>query len=100
MSPKPFDLIGIDMRPRDFDRGRQIEDQRIVGGGLNDRNHRLADFEGKFRLSRREGLGRIFKAEARFRLLGRRIDQQLRTFFRQGHNVGAFHAEDNATEKW
>ena len=43
---EPFDLVGIDIRRRHLDRGRQVENDRIVRRRFINIHHRLADLDG------------------------------------------------------
>ena len=53
----PFDLVGIDIWCRHFDRRRQVDDGGIGGGWLPDIHHRLADLKRVIEL----GAGKAFR---------------------------------------
>src|SRR3546814_33425 len=57
-----FDLVGVDVRGRRLDRRGEVEDDRIVGGGLEDVHHRGAAFDAEIELGGREGFGAVFEA--------------------------------------
>ena len=53
----PLDLIGMDIRRRVFDRGREVENDLILGSRLPDIGHCLANLQGKIEFRARETLG-------------------------------------------
>ena len=59
----PLDLVGIDVRRRHLDRGRQVQDQLVVGRRLDDLGDCVADFQGHVQLRAGEALRRIFEPE-------------------------------------
>ena len=60
---EPLDHIAVDVRRVALDRGGQVEDQRLVGCGLDDLHDGLADADGELRLGEGEALGGVLVAD-------------------------------------
>src|SRR3546814_16301057 len=56
-----FDLVGVDVRRRRLDRRGQIQDDRLVGGRLEDIHHRGAAFDAEIQFGGRKGFRAIFE---------------------------------------
>lgn len=60
-----LDLVGVDVRAGDLHGGRQIEDDRTVGGGVPQRGHGVAQVQDVVRLGLVEDLGGELEADVR-----------------------------------
>ncbi len=58
---EPLDPIGVHVRRRDLDRGRQIQDHLALGARTPSLDHRITYFERVVELGAGEALGRILK---------------------------------------
>ena len=65
MAGHPLDLIGVDIRRRVFDRGREVEDDLILRCRLPDIGHGLTNLEGEIEFRAREALGGVFETDTR-----------------------------------
>ena len=59
----PLDLVGVDIRRRIFDRGREVEDNFVFRSWLPDIGHGLTNLEGEIEFRAREALGRVFESD-------------------------------------
>jgi hypothetical protein len=60
---EPLDDVGVDVGAVHLDGVGQIDDDRSLGGGLDDGHHRLADLHGEVGLGPGEALGRVLVAD-------------------------------------
>ena len=73
----PLDLVGVDVRRAHLDGGRQVEDDPVLGSGLPDVHHRLADLLGEIQLRAGEAFGRVLENKLGPALVGRQAPDQL-----------------------
>ncbi len=66
----PLDHVAVDVGRAHLDRGREIEDDRIVRRRLEDVHHGFADLLGERQLGAGEALGRVLVANARVAHVG------------------------------
>ena len=64
---EPFDLVGVDVGRRGFDRRGQIEDHLLLRGRAPFVHHRLADFLGEIELGLGEAFGAVLEHDFRLR---------------------------------
>ena len=96
VSAEPLDLVGIYVGRRRLDRGRQVEDQRALGGRAQDVHHCLADLDREIELGGREGLRAILEMPVGIGLLGGLVAQHLGAGDRDALDLLAAHAEHDA----
>src|ERR1700722_16245927 len=70
----PLDRVGVDVRRRHLDGGRQIEDDRVVRRRLDDVADRVADLLGVFEFGAGVGLRRVLATTVRARVFGSLLD--------------------------
>ena len=92
---EPFDLVGIDIGRSAFDRGGQVEDDRLVRRRLQDVHHCGADFDREIEFGGGEGFRTVFERPVGFGLCGGTIAQNLGTLYGDSANFVAGHAEDD-----
>ena len=88
-----LDLVGIDVRGRGFDRGRQVEDDRLFDRGLENFHHRFAAFDAEIDFGGGEGLRAIFEVPVGLREARGLIAQEGGASARDFLDLGLFHAE-------
>ena len=64
VAQEAFDHVGVEVGGRHLDRRRQVEDQRVVRGRLDDVHDGLADLDGEVGFGAGVGLGRVLEADA------------------------------------
>ena len=95
-----LDLVGIDVRRRRLDRGRQIEDDGIFRRRPQDPHHRFAAFDREIEFGGGEGLGRIFEMPLRLRIFRRLVAQHFGTALGDPADLRLLHPEhDLAPER-
>ncbi|MCY1409165.1 hypothetical protein D9M71_245040 [compost metagenome] len=99
IAAEPFDLVGVDVRRRDFDGGRQVEDDLVLGGRVPDVDHRVADFLGELQFGGAEGFRRVLEGPLGFRLLSGVFDEQLGSVHGDLFHAVLVLVEDNAAER-
>src|SRR3546814_11300987 len=77
----------------------EVEDDRIVGGGLEDVHHRGAAFDAEIELGGREGFGAVFEAPVGAGQARGIVAQLLRAVDRDLLDLWHLHAEDDAAPR-
>ena len=96
----PLDLVGVDVRRGDLDRGREVEDdlalrRRAPGGGDG-----VADFLGEIELGGGEEFRAVFEGDFGFRHLVGECTDEAYGVGGHGDDLGLAHAEDGFAEGW
>ncbi len=76
MTAEPFNLIGVDVRRRQLDRRRQVENGSALRRGLPHRRHGVADLNGEVELGSGEAFRRVLERPLGARLARRAIAYQ------------------------
>ncbi|CAB4920730.1 unannotated protein [freshwater metagenome] len=93
----PLNGVGVDVRGRHFDGGRQVDDDLAIGGWLPDIGHGIAHLDGEFEFGAGVGLGGVL--EEHIGLVGDLLGElraQLRTMDRNIHDAGTIEAEHHS----
>ncbi len=98
VAAEPLDLVGVDIGCGGFHRGRQVEDQLLLGGRLEHLDHRVADFDGELRLGGTEDLRRVLETPGGFRVLRSQALDDLCRVDSDVHHAGLVLIEDDAAE--
>ena len=93
---EPFDLIGMNVGRGDFHRGRQIQDDPLVGRRIPDLGHRLADLERVFDFGAAEALWRVFVDNLSFGQRGNQTLDQARAVGRDLFDRVTIESEDQS----
>ena len=93
VADKILDLIRIDVGGRRFDRGGQVEDDRVVGCRGQHLHHCLADLEAEIEFGGGEGLRTVLEMPVGRGLLARFVAHDLGTVHGDIANLVAGHAE-------
>lgn len=99
IAAKPFYLVGIDIRRRHLDRGRQVEDRRALGRRLPNVQHPLANIEREIRLGEAEGLRRVFEGPVGLRALQAFLQHRSDAGDGQIGDLVPLHPEDDAAKQ-
>ena len=92
----PLDGVGVDVRGRHFDGGRQVDDDLAVGSRLPDIGHGIADLDGEVEFGAGVGLGGVLEEHVGLvgDLLGE-LRAQLRPMDGNVDDAGTIEAEDD-----
>jgi len=98
VAAEPLDLVGVDIGCGGFHRGRQVEDQLLLGGRLEHLDHGVAYLDREFRLGGAEDLRRVLETPGGFRILCGQALDDLCCVDRDVHHAGLVLVEDDAAE--
>ena len=92
----PLDGIGINIGRNHLHGGRQVDDHRVIRGGVHDGHDVIADLAGEVQLGPGEGLGGVFPAPIGIGVVGRNGFDEFGGIGGQLFNGGLVLAKDHA----
>ena len=95
VAAKPFDLVGVNVGRRAFNRRRQIENDFFIRRRLPNFADRFANFQRKIEFGQNERFRRIFQRPLRLRIFARQLLDQFRRFNSDVFDLRGRHTEHN-----